>query len=327
MAIFDNIESWETEEQLEFLSKARRENLILTGHVHSLLDINTSSVKEEKEESSNISSDTVKDEENPNEKEKEHNSTNNMEILQIILENGSYVYCTADEFSEYPYRTLINFVGTTQKLLITDINLETKVALASVKRADTIAKRAFVQELDELSKSNQLNSKTYEGVVRGIDPRRNTIYVRIKGVDCRMSPNEWDWSHYYNWEIPDIVQRGETIQVKVIDYDKENDIIRVSRKATLKDPYEKLTSLQKARRISGVVVKVHPIHGIFVQIEKGLDAKGMKLPHLPEPVVGDIVSCTIESVDPKNRRCKVMIRNYPNGKKERVDATAFMFNR
>jgi small subunit ribosomal protein S1 len=311
MAIFDNIESWETEDQLEFLSKARRENTVLRGHVHSLQDLNTSKVQEDKTES---------------EGDNKESAPANMEILQIMLENGSYVYCTAEEFSEYPHRTLINFVGTTQEFLIKDINLETKVALASVKDADALAKKAFAEELKELEENNQLSSRTYQGTVRGVDPRRNTIYVRIKGADCRMNPNEWDWSHYYNWEIPDIVQRGETIQVKVTEFDQENDIIRVSRKATLRDPYEKLTSLQKARAISGVVVKVHPIHGIFVQIEKGLDAKGMKLPHLPEPVVGDIVSCTIESVDPKNRRCKVMIRNYPNGKKERTDATAFMFS-
>lgn len=312
MAIMDNFESWETDDQLEFLTKARRENSILKGHVHSLQDLDTS---------------TVKHENNNTGENDEESATPNMQILQIMLENGTYVYCTSEEFSEYPHRTLLGFVGTIQDLVITDINLETKVALASVRRADEIAKRAFIEELNELTASNQLGSKTYEGVVRGVDPVRNTIYVRIKGADCRMSPNEWDWSHYYNWEIPDMVQRGETIKVKVMDYDKENDVIRVSRKATLRDPYEKLSSLRNARAISGVVVKVHPIHGIFVQIEKGLDAKGMKLPHLPEPVVGDIVSCTIESVDLKKRHCKVMIRNYPNGKRERTDATAFMFNR
>lgn len=316
MAIFEYEESWENEEQLEFLTKAKRERTILTGHVHTLHTLDTSSVNDNREQE--------KEESN---KESKEESKASMEILQIRLQNGVSVYCTANEFSEYPFRTLLHFVGTNQELLITDINLETRIALASVKAADEIAKKEFVEELKELKKNNQLSERIYEGVVRGVDPRRNTIYVRINGVDCRMNPNEWDWSHYYNWEIPDMVQRGETIKVKVLEYDEDNGFIRVSRKATMKDPYEKIVNLQNARAVSGVVVKVHPVHGIFVQIEKGLDAKGMKLPHLPEPEVGDIVSCTVESVNPKERHCKVMIRNYPNGKKTRPDATAFMFGR
>lgn len=304
MAKFEYVESWSNEGHLEFLTKARREKQILTGHIHTLHNLDTSSVDEGKEV--------------PQE---------NMEIVQILLPNGINVYCPAKDFSEYPYRTLRDFVGTTQELLITDINLETHVAVGSVKEADAIAKKAFVEELTQLKAANQLGQRTFEGVVRGIDARTNTVYVRVNGADCRMSPDEWDWSHYYNWEIPDMVQRGESIDVKVLEYNEENGFIRVSRKATIKDPYERIQSLQNAVAVSGRVVKVHPVHGIFVRIEEGLDAKGGKLPHLPEPVVGDIVSCTVESTNPKKRHCKVMIRRYPNGKKERSDATAFMFAR
>lgn len=304
MSNFEYVDSWETDDQLDYLTKARRDRQILEGFVHILHDLDTSFVQGGSEE------------ENPN-----------MEIVQIMLPNGGNVYCAAEDFSEYPYRTLRDFVGTTQKFLITDINLETRVVKVSVKDADAIAKEAFTKELTELKKNGQLSERTYKGVVRGIDPRRNTVYVRVNGVDCRMSPNEWDWSHYYNWEISDMVQRGETINVKVLDYNEENGFIRVSRKATITDPYESIKSLKIGTTVAGEVVKVHPVHGIFVSLPQGLDAKGGKLPHLPEPEVGDIVSCTIEKINPKDRRCKVMIRRYPNGKRERPNATAFMFNR
>lgn len=309
MAGFEYVNSWETEEELDFLTRARRDSQVLLGHVHMLHRLNTSNVESDNSDESR----TAKD---------------NMELLQIILPNGCNVYCTAENFSEYDYRTLRDFVGTQQELMIVDINLETHVALASVKAADAVNKAKFIEQINELQKRNQLDSQTFEGVVRGVDPRTNTVYVRVEGVDCRMNPREWDWSHYYNWEIPDMVQRGSKINVKVLSYDKETEFVRVSRKATIRDPYERIENLRNAEWISGIVTKVHSIHGIFVQIEKGLDAKGMKLPNLPEPEVGDAVRCKVESVNPEKRHVKVMIHAYPNGKKvNHSNPTAFMFGR
>ncbi|GLO68281.1 MULTISPECIES: 30S ribosomal protein S1 [Oceanobacillus] len=309
MAGFEYVESWETDVELELLTKAKRDNQILIGHVHMLHTLDTSKVENE----NTIEPRTARD---------------NMELLQIILENGSNVYCTAENFAEYDYRTLRDFVGTQQELIVSDINLETRIALVSVKAADAVNKQKFIERLKTLQERKELASQTFEGIVRGIDPRTNTVYIRIAGVDCRMNPNEWDWSHYYTWEIPDMVQRGEKIRVKVLSYDKESEFVRVSRKATIRDPYERIESLRNADRISGVVTKVHPVHGIFVQIEKGLDAKGMKLRHLPEPVVGDVVTCKVESVNPEKRHVKVMIHRYPNGKStNQTNPTAFMFGR
>lgn len=325
MAGFEYEQSWETDEELEFLTKARRDSQMLKGHVHMLHSLNTSNVDTETRDK-----DTSEELETGDTEQKEEIRTakDNLELLQIVLENGVTVYCTAAEFAEYDYRTLRDFVGTTQDLIIADINLETRVALASVKAADEINKRAFTRELTELQKRDQLRRQTFEGVVRGVDPRSNTVYVRINGVDCRMSPKEWDWSHYYAWEIPDMVDRGERIKVKVLSYDPETEFVRVSRKATVKDPYERVESLRNAKAVSGVVVKVHPVHGIFVQLDNGLDAKGYKPSRLPEPVVGDVVSCTVESVNPEKRHIKVMIRRYPNGKKtSRQNVTAFMFGK
>jgi small subunit ribosomal protein S1 len=51
----------------------------------------------------------------------------------------------------------------------------------------------------------------------------------------------------------------------------------------------------------------------------------MKPAYLEEPIVGDIVSCTVRSIDKKKRHAKVVIVGYPRGKKKRKDLGAFLF--
>lgn len=138
-----------------------------------------------------------------------------------------------------------------------------------------------------------------------------------------MQPNDWSWDR--GRSIEDQVDRGQKVKVKVLRFDRENNLIQVSRRHTLEDPFKKLERLKDMSTVAGVVTSVDPIHGIFVQLDVGLEVKGLRRNGDPEPLPGDVVSCAIRTIDSKNRHAKAVIVGYPRGKKKRKDVASFLF--
>jgi small subunit ribosomal protein S1 len=292
-------QSWMDDEQLSELARIKRNNEITRGVVRS---VGYKKIR--------ILEDG-------------HYVTKEVEVAFIMLEGGVLAYCPAHEFSAHQFKSLNGFTGTIQDVVIDELDLENRLALVSVKKADEIKKQRFYAELEELERKGKLTGKTFEGVVSGYNPKTERIFVKVNGADCYMLKYDWDWGRVRN--LGDIIERGEKIKVKVIRFDKDRDLIRVSRKDTMPDPFEILENLKDMETVAGIVSEVHPIHGIFVQLDVGLEVKGMKPSYLEEPVVGDIVACKVRKIDRKNRRAKVVIVSYPRGKKKRKDIGSFLF--
>lgn len=292
-------QSWSSEADLENLARLKRNREIVKGVITS---VGTKKAK-------------VLEDGKYIEKE--------LEIAVFQLEGGVVAYCPSTEFSEYEFRSLNGFTGTMQEFVIDHLNLEDKTAVVSVKKADQIKKERFMDELQALHDNNALQNKVFEGVVWGMNPKTRRVFIRINGADCFMLPNDWSWER--SRSIEHQVERGEKVQVKVLRFDRENNLIQVSRRHTLEDPFKKLERLKDMATVAGKISGVDPVHGIFVQLDVGLEVKGIKPSHLEEPSVGDIVSCSIRSIDPKKRHAKVVIIGYPRGKKKRKDLGSFLF--
>ncbi|WP_374717737.1 S1 RNA-binding domain-containing protein [Neobacillus sp.] len=291
-------QSWTTDEQLENLARMKRNREIVQGVITSIVTKKAKVLEGDKYE------------------DKE------MEVAIFLLEGGVTAYCPATEFSDYEYKSLNGFTGSKQEFIIDHFDLESKTAVVSVKKADQIKKEKFYNELEALNESGELQQRVFEGVVWGFNPKTRRIFVRINGANCFMLPNDWSWERR---NVEHQIQRGETIQVKILRFDKEQDLIQVSRRHTLEDPLKKLERLKDMQSIAGRITKVDPVHGIFVQIDVDLEVKGIKPSYLEEPIVGDIVSCVIRSIDREKRHARVVITGYPRGKKKRKDLGSFLF--
>ncbi|PGT82219.1 RNA-binding protein [Bacillus sp. AFS040349] len=292
--------SWTNDSELEVLARASRNRDIVKGAVRSV------SFKKSRV----LEGDTY--------------VTKEMEVVTFLLEGGITAYCPAPEFSDREYRSLIGFVGSIQEFIIDRIDLEDKIAVVSVKKADEIKKARFWDELEYLEKKGELNNQIYQGTVAGYDQTTQSVYVRVNGADCIMYKSDWD--HGRIGFIGNHAERGASVGVKIVKFDREKNRIQVSRKATLKDPFDLLDELKDAEAIVGKVSGVDPIHGIFVTLDNGIEVKGMKPAKLEEPIVGDIVTCKIRQINKEKRRCKVVIIGYPRGKKKRNDLGSFLFD-
>lgn len=282
------IKSWGNNEELEILAEKQRNKEIVEGVVRS--------VREKMKVPTNVDGEVKLTEQ---------------DTLIVALPGGVTGYCPASDFREREFRSLDQFVTHIEPFIISRLDLENQVAYLSGIDASNQLKEELWDRIDELNANNRLEEEVFTGKITGYNQQKGIIYVRISGHDTYMYRSEWDWNER---AVVD-AERGQQIDVKIVLFDKELDAIRVSRKQAMVDPYEILDRLELGQIVAGKVVEVHPIHGLFVEIENDVVLKAGKISSLPEPSVGDFVSCRIQRIDSKNRRGRVVILSYPRGRR------------
>ncbi|MFJ8519409.1 30S ribosomal protein S1 [Lysinibacillus xylanilyticus] len=247
------------------------------------------------------------------------------EILIVALPNGVTGYCPGEQFSIREYRGYSRFVGQAIEFYIDKIDLHSQILVLNGKTAQEVMIDELWEQLETLQENNELSSHRFKAVVSGVNESTRTVHVRVHGKDCFITPAEWSWNRRDSLNIIP----GEEIEVVVRRFDKENELVEVSRKLTLPDPYVFLEKLKAGDFIAGVVSTVDPINGIFVELESGLDVKASRVKELEEPVVGERVSCrVVKEITRRNHgrvQGRVLIIGYPNGKRTRRDLGDFLF--
>lgn len=251
--------------------------------------------------------------------------TKNVECAVFELEGGVKGLCPSFEFAEHEFRSLVGFVGTVHDLIVLELDAENKLAVVSVKRADEIKKERFWKKLKELQEQGEEALKTvdFEGVITGFNLQSQTIFVKVEGQDCFLKRSDFDHTSIRN--IAEVAERNTHITVRVVRFNEETSQVQVSRKLAIADPFEELRQYKEDDAVVGTVTGVHPEHGIFVQLKKGVQIKASKPKDLEPPIVGDIVTLRIKNVDFEKRQARSVIIGYPQGKKKLKDVTSFLY--
>lgn len=251
--------------------------------------------------------------------------TRNVECAVFELGAGFKGICPSFEFSEHEFNSLVGFVGTVHDLLILELDVENKLAVVSVKQADLAKRESFWATLKALQAkgTDDLKSVEFEGVITGYNLQSQTIFVKVQGQDCFLKKNDFDHNLVRN--ILDVAERNKRIPVKIVRFNEETKQVQVSRKLAIPDPFEELRQYEEDDAVVGTVVTVHPEHGIFVQLKKGVQIKASKPKDLEPPIVGDIVTLRIKQVDFEKRQARSVIISYPQGKKKLKDVTSFLY--
>lgn len=284
------VNSWSTEKQLEWVTVAHRNNELVKGHIRSLTKMELNGAK--------------------------------VETLIVALPNGITAFCPVTEFGQRKYRFYEDFVGETRDFKVVRIMQAEGIVILSEREASQELKEQFLNELETLKANNTLEQKVFKGVVTSYNRPKGTIHVRVQGQDCYMFRSEWAWERN---TIVD-AQVGEEIEVKVLLFNRESNIVRVSRRLALPDPYAFIRTLKMNQVLAARVVEVHPIHGIYVDIENGVTLKAGKRRQLEEPEVGDHVRVRFQRFDEEKRQGRVTILDYPNGKRKKKDLGSFLFD-
>ncbi len=91
------------------------------------------------------------------------------------------------------------------------------------------------------------------------------------GVEGLLHISDMDWVRKINHPT-EILERGQEIQVKILNIDVENHKLSLGLKQTTENPWEKIDSdFRIGEQVKGVVKAIEP-YGAFVQLENGIEA-------------------------------------------------------
>jgi small subunit ribosomal protein S1 len=143
--------------------------------------------------------------------------------------------------------------------------------------------------------------------------------VDLEGIDGLIHISEISWSHVNH--PSEVLKIGETVQVKVLDIDRDRQRISLGLKQTQEDPWQTvLNSYGPGSSLSGKVTKVVAF-GAFVEIVPGVEGlvhiSELAEHHVETPgeVVqpGEEVRVKILEIDEERRRISLSIKRVGEG--------------
>jgi small subunit ribosomal protein S1 len=190
--------------------------------------------------------------------------------------------------------------------------IEAKVIKLNRKRSNVVlSRKALLEERNAGKKGETLDQIEEDIIVEG-QIKNLTDYgafVDLGGVDGLLHVTDMSWSRV---QTPgELFKVGDTVQVKVLRFDRGRERVSLGYKQLLPDPWESVEErFPLHTRINGRVASVTD-YGAFVELEPGVEGLvhvsemswSKRVKH-PSKIVnpGDIVDVEVLGVDPKGRR-------------------------
>jgi small subunit ribosomal protein S1 len=190
--------------------------------------------------------------------------------------------------------------------------IEAKVIKLNRKRSNVVLSRKAVIEEENAGKKGQTLGHIEEDIVVEGQIKNLTDYgafVDLGGVDGLLHVTDMSWGRLQN--PGEIFRVGDSIQVKVLKFDRDRERVSLGYKQLLPDPWSSVEErFPVGARVPGRIASVAD-YGAFVELEYGVEglvhvsemswSKRVKHPSkLVNP--GDAVEVEVLSVDPKARR-------------------------
>ncbi len=190
--------------------------------------------------------------------------------------------------------------------------IEAKVIKLNRKRSNVVLSRKAVLEEENAGRKGETLGHIEEDVVVEGQIKNLTDYgafVDLGGVDGLLHVTDMSWGRLQNPN--ELFKVGDTVQVKVLKFDRDRERVSLGYKQLLPDPWSSVDErFPVGSRVPGKVASVAD-YGAFVELENGVEglvhvsemswSKRVKHPSkLVNP--GDTVEVEVLSVDPKARR-------------------------
>src|SRR3954463_3475555 len=198
-----------------------------------------------------------------------------------------------------------------------DTDIECKVIELNRSRNNVVLSRRAVLEEERKGQRQEILDKLVPGLV--VEGQISNIvdfgaFVDLNGIDGLIHISELSWSHVNH--PSEILNIGDTVQVKVLDIDRDRQRISLGLKQTQEDPWQRVVDTYNVGdELEGTVTKVVTF-GAFVEILDGVEG----LVHIselanhhvenPREVVqpGDDVKVRILEIDTERRRLSLSVK-------------------
>ena len=226
----------------------------------------------------------------------------------LILDLGIRGFLPASLVDIRRVANLDEFMGTTIECRVIELNRQ---------RNNVVLSRRAVLEEERKEQRQEILDRLHPGDV--VEGQISNIvdfgaFVDLAGIDGLIHISELSWSHVNH--PSELLSIGETVQVKVLDIDRERQRISLGLKQTQEDPWQRVVDTYNVGDdLEGVVTKVVTF-GAFVEILDGVEGLvhiSELAPHHvenPREVVapGDPVRIKVLEIDDERRRLSLSVK-------------------
>lgn len=193
-----------------------------------------------------------------------------------------------------------------------------------------LSHRAVLDEEADEKKQETLSGIQPGDVVEGTVQRLADfgVFVDIGGVDGLVHISQL--AHHRVEKPSDVVQEGETVSVKVLSVDRDNERISLSIKETLPGPWEEIEGkVSTGDTVEGVVKRLVTF-GAFVEVAPGVEGlvhiSEISNRHIGTPqeelTEGETVKAKVLDVNISDKRISLSIRALQDGEQQQEQQTA-----
>jgi small subunit ribosomal protein S1 len=196
-------------------------------------------------------------------------------------------------------------------------NIECKVIELNRSRNNVVLSRRAVLEEERKEQRQAILERLQPGLI--IEGQISNIvdfgaFVDLDGIDGLIHISELSWSHVNH--PSEILNIGDTVQVKVLDIDRDRQRISLGLKQTQEDPWQRVVDTYNVGdELEGTVTKVVAF-GAFVEILEGVEGlvhiSELAQQHVENPreivAPGQDVKVRILEIDSERRRLSLSIK-------------------
>jgi small subunit ribosomal protein S1 len=195
--------------------------------------------------------------------------------------------------------------------------IECKVIELNRSRNNVVLSRRAVLEEERKEVRQQILDRLQPGII--VEGQISNIvdfgaFVDLDGIDGLIHISELSWSHVNH--PSEILSIGDTVQVKVLDIDRDRQRISLGLKQTQADPWQRVVDTYNVGdELEGKVTKVVTF-GAFVEILDGVEGlvhiSELATHHVENPreiiEPGDVVRVKILEIDSERRRLSLSVK-------------------
>jgi small subunit ribosomal protein S1 len=199
--------------------------------------------------------------------------------------------------------------------------IECKVIELNRSRNNVVLSRRAVLEEERKEVRQQILDRLQPGLV--VEGQISNIvdfgaFVDLDGIDGLIHISELSWSHVNH--PSELLSIGDTVQVKVLDIDRDRQRISLGLKQTQEDPWQRIVDTYNVGdELAGKVTKVVTF-GAFVEILDGVEGlvhiSELATHHVENPreivAPGDDVRVKILEIDSERRRLSLSVKRVEN---------------
>ncbi|MGC9576512.1 MAG: 30S ribosomal protein S1 [Desulfobacterota bacterium U4-17] len=221
----------------------------------------------------------------------------------LSVDIGVLAFLPGSQVDIRPVRNLERFIGQTCRFRVLKYNR---------RRSNIVlSRRALLEEERAQTREKTLSTLEEGMLVRGVvkNITEYGAFVDLGGVDGLLHITDMSWGRVKH--PSEVVQVGQELEVKVLQFDKEKERVSLGLKQTMEDPWSRVEERYGVgSRHQGRVVSIAD-YGAFVELEKGVEGLvhvsemswTKRLRHPSKVVsVGDEVDVVVLGVDPGRRR-------------------------